>query len=193
MAGEATKKMLKESLERLLLQKPYRSISVRDLTEDSGISRSTFYYHFKSVDILLEWIFINSTQDALQSCGENAAWQDRLYAVLQVMASKKEVTLNVCRSLGMETIEDHLKPLVQNIMIGSVRHAVSGKRVREEDILRIADFFRCAVLGSILEWVQEDMAEDPKHLTDRLGILMGSCLNPAVEAMGRGLEETAQF
>ena len=50
-----TKQILEESLKKLMLQKPLDKITIRDLTEDCGISRMAFYYHFKDIYDLVEW------------------------------------------------------------------------------------------------------------------------------------------
>ena len=42
-----TKQALEESLKHMLLKKPLDKITIRDITEDCGISRMAFYYHFK--------------------------------------------------------------------------------------------------------------------------------------------------
>ena len=44
-----TKQALKTSLEKLLAKKPLDKITINDLTSDCGISRMTFYYHFKDI------------------------------------------------------------------------------------------------------------------------------------------------
>ena len=48
----ATKLALEESLKRLLLKKPLDKITINDLTTDCGISRMTFYYHFKDIGVV---------------------------------------------------------------------------------------------------------------------------------------------
>ena len=45
--SQITKRALAESLKKLLLEKPLDRITVSDITEDCGVSRMTFYYHFK--------------------------------------------------------------------------------------------------------------------------------------------------
>ena len=42
-----TKQALEESLKHMLLKKPLDKITIRDITEDCGISRMAFYYHFQ--------------------------------------------------------------------------------------------------------------------------------------------------
>ena len=56
-----TKYALEESLKRLLLHKPLDKITIQDLTADCGISRMSFYYHFKDIYDLVEWITMADT------------------------------------------------------------------------------------------------------------------------------------
>ena len=53
--SQVTKRALEASLKSLLLQKPLSKITVTDITEDCGINRMTFYYHFKDIYDLVEW------------------------------------------------------------------------------------------------------------------------------------------
>ena len=46
--SQTTKRALEASLKHLLLQKPLKKITINDIAEDCGISRMTFYYHFRS-------------------------------------------------------------------------------------------------------------------------------------------------
>ena len=51
-----TKYALENSLKKLLLQKPLNKITINDITEDCGVNRMTFYYHFKDIYDLVDWI-----------------------------------------------------------------------------------------------------------------------------------------
>lgn len=53
--SQVTKRALEASLKNLLLQKPLSKITISDITEDCGINRMTFYYHFKDIYDLVEW------------------------------------------------------------------------------------------------------------------------------------------
>ena len=53
--SQVTKRALEASLKNLLLKKPLSKITINDITEDCGINRMTFYYHFKDIYDLVEW------------------------------------------------------------------------------------------------------------------------------------------
>ena len=51
-----TRKSIMESFIRLLDERPLNKISVKDIVEDCGINRNTFYYHFTDIPALVEEI-----------------------------------------------------------------------------------------------------------------------------------------
>ena len=53
--SDTTKRALETSLKNLLLKKPVNKITINDITEDCGVNRATFYYHFKDIYDLIEW------------------------------------------------------------------------------------------------------------------------------------------
>lgn len=53
--SDITKRALEASLKKLLLQKPLDKITINDIAEDCGISRMTFYYHFKGLIVKSSW------------------------------------------------------------------------------------------------------------------------------------------
>ena len=63
-----TRMLLRKAFLELLSRKPIQSISVRELCEEAGINRSTFYAHYKDVYDLREQIeteMLSDFQEAL--------------------------------------------------------------------------------------------------------------------------------
>ena len=50
-----TKKAIRSSFWKLLNQRPISQITVRDIAEDCGVNRNTFYYHFQDMMDVIEW------------------------------------------------------------------------------------------------------------------------------------------
>ena len=66
MPNNSTKLALEASLKNLLLKKPVDKITITDLTNDCGITRMAFYYHFKDIYDLVEWSCYEDASRALQ-------------------------------------------------------------------------------------------------------------------------------
>ena len=69
-----TKIALEASLKELLKKKPFDKITIADLTEDCGISRMAFYYHFKDIYDLVEW-----------ACVEDGKQRQRLSLIVVII------------------------------------------------------------------------------------------------------------
>ena len=44
-------------------------------------------------------------------------------------------------------------------------------QVRKEDKEFIANFYKCAFVGLILDWVSKGMKEDPQEMVERMSVL----------------------
>ena len=54
--AQTTKRAFAESLKKLLSQKPLDKIKIADITNDCEVNHQKFYYHFKDIYDLLEWL-----------------------------------------------------------------------------------------------------------------------------------------
>ena len=72
--SNVTKRALEQSLKNLLLKKPLTKITIGDITEDCGINRMTFYYHFKDIYDLVDWILVEDATEALEGHQDFETW-----------------------------------------------------------------------------------------------------------------------
>lgn len=49
-----TEELIVQAVERLLMQKKVKKLTVKDIVEECGITRQTFYYHFRDIPDLLK-------------------------------------------------------------------------------------------------------------------------------------------
>ena len=154
--SQVTKRALEASLKNLLLKKPLDKITISDITEDCGINRMTFYYHFKDIYDLVEWSCVEDAKKALDGKKTYDTWQEGLFQILQAVLQNKPFIMNVYRSVNREKVEGYLYSM----------------EVREEDKKAIANFYKYSFVGVMLEWIGSDMREDPKCIVERLSVLL---------------------
>ena len=150
--SQTTKRALAQSLKKLLQTKPLSKITINDIAEDCGVSRMTFYYHFADIYDLVEW-----------TCQEDAS---------VALAGNKTFVLNVYHSISREHLERYLYQLTYDLLIGVVEEKAVGLSVSDRDKAFIADFYKYAFVGLMLNWIREGMKEDPTAIIDRLNVLI---------------------
>ena len=93
--SQVTKRALEASLKNLLLKKPLSKITINDITEDCGISRMTFYYHFKDIYDLVEWSCLEDAKRALEGKKTYETWQQGILQIFEAVLDNKPFILNV--------------------------------------------------------------------------------------------------
>ena len=179
--SQVTKRALEASLKKLLGQKELNKITISDITEDCGINRMTFYYHFKDIYDLIEWACIEDARTALDGKKTYDTWQHGFYQIFEAVLDNKPFILNVYRSVGREQVETYLYQLTHDLLIGVVEERSAGMSLRQEDKDFIADFYKYAFVGIMLDWVKGGMKTDPQDIVGRLSLLITGSLTAALE------------
>ena len=163
--SQITKRALEASLKKLLTKKPLDKITITDITEDCGINRMTFYYHFKDIYDLVEWVCV---EDATRILGENKTydtWQEGFLRIFEAVSENKTFMMNAYHSISRDQVEKYLYSLTYDLMIKV-----------------IDDFYKCSFVGVLLEWIENGMKQDPHVIVDKMGLVMHDNITRALEA-----------
>ena len=182
--SQTTKRALEASLKNLLLKKPLDKITISDIAEDCGISRMTFYYHFKDIYDLVEWVCAEDAARALDGKKTCDTWEEGLLNIFDAVLENKPFILNVYRSANREQVEAYLYKVVHPLIVGVIEEKAQGIPLRDTDKDFIANFYKYAFVGLLLAWVKNGMKDDPKQLVDRLSLLIHGSIATAVERFG---------
>ena len=180
--SDTTKRALEGSLEHMLLKKPLDKISISDITNDCGISRMTFYYHFRDIYDLVEWSCEEDAARALAGNKTYETWQQGFLQIFEAVRNNKPFIMNVYRSVSRSQLERYLYKVTYALLLNVVNEEAEGMSVDEEDKAFIAHFYQYAFVGLMLEWIQDDMKEDPAAIIERLTLLMQGNFARALEA-----------
>lgn len=176
--SNTTKYALETSLKKLLLKKPIDKITISDLTNDCGISRMAFYYHFKDIYDLVEWVCLEDAAKALQGKKTYDTWQEGLEQIFEAVIENKPFIMNVYHALSREQIENYLFKLTHDLLMGVVEEKSAGLGILEEEKAFIADFYKYGFVGIMLDWIRQGMKKDYQEITDRLSTtLKGNITN----------------
>lgn len=179
--SQTTKRALAASLKHLLLQKPLNKITISDIAEDCGISRMTFYYHFKDIYDLVEWTCVEDGSRALEGKKTYDTWQEGFLNIFHAVQENKPFIMNVYRSVSRERIEQYLNPLIHSLILGVVEEKSAGLSVPAADQQFLASFYEYAFVGVMLEWIGTGMKEDPAALVARTSAVVHGNILRALE------------
>ena len=104
-----------DALLELIRRKDADKITVKDLVEVCGISRQTFYYHFKDIYDLVEWCCEEDASRALAGKKTYETWQQGLLQIFEAVQDNKPfypqcLPLRQPRAGGKLPLQGHLRP-----------------------------------------------------------------------------------
>lgn len=184
--SQITKKAIEASLKNLLLKKPFDKITINDIAEDCGISRMTFYYHFKDIYDLVEWACEEDAKKILEGKDDYKTWTQGFLNLFEEVLKNKPFILNVYRSVGREQVENYLYKIVYDLLLNVIEEKAQGMTVRDEDKEFVADFYKYAFVGLMLDWVKNGMKEDPHKIVKKVEFLLSGSLSVSLERFRTG-------
>ena len=93
-----SKKMLAESLEKLLLKKNLDDIQVSEIVAGTSLSRKTFYRHFRDKYDLTSWYFAQFYKASFGRVTDDLTWEEALLRCLEIYQGKQSVLKNAYAS-----------------------------------------------------------------------------------------------
>lgn len=181
--SQVTKRALAQSLKHLLLKKPLNKITINDIAEDCGINRMTFYYHFKDIYDLVEWVCMEDARKALDEKKTYDTWQQGFLQIFDAVLENKPFVMNVYRCVHQEQVERYLKPLVDHLILNIIHEESEGITVRDDDKEFIARLYSYVFIGLMLDWIKGDMQENPEQIVNRLSILLKGSIADALSRL----------
>lgn len=170
--AKLTQRAMAESLKKLLSQKTLDKITVKEITDDCGVKRQTFYYHFKDIYDLLEWTFIQEGEQFIDRDRICETWQDVYLEVFRYIEKNRNFTINAYNSVGREHLERYLYQIVYDLIDRFIRQMDRGGKISRDDRDFICDFYKFGLVGIILEWLGRGMKENPQVITGKLTRLL---------------------
>ncbi len=185
----ATKIALGESLKKLIRTKRLEKITINDLTADCGISRMAFYYHFKDIYDLVEWVCMEDGKKALQDKKTYDTWQEGVSLVFDAVLENKEFITNVCRSVGRERVERYLYQFTYDIVREVVEEKCRETGLTEKHKDSITDFYKYGFVGTMVDWIDHGMKEDYEEIVENLSVMLNGNIDHSIRNFEKAKEQ----
>ena len=179
--ANTTKLALEASLKELLRTKPIDRITINDLTEHCGISRMTFYYHFKDIYDLVEWACVEDGKRALQGKKTYDTWLEGIAQIFEAVLENKPFIMNVYHAVAHEKVEQYLYKLTYELIVNVVEEKCKGIAIADGDKRFIADFYKYGFVGIMLDWIDKGMQEDYHKIVMMMGTALDGNIARSIE------------
>lgn len=157
------------------------------IADDCGINRQTFYYHFRDIYDLVEWIYVEDAATAVGDKKTYDTWQQGYLGLFRYVEENRGFILRTYHSLSREHLERFLFGLTYNFLMDVIEEKAGELRmsVRREDKDFIARFYKYGFVGLVVDWIEKGMKENPGEIVERLNTLIYGDIDKALGKFAR--------
>lgn len=163
-----TKDAIKKSFMKLLNAKQVNKITVKEIVEDCGINRNSFYYHYDDIPSLIEEI-LNEQADALVHTGSaDAGIYENILTAMDFALQNKTAMMHLYNSASKELFERYLNRIASRTVSEFFEVYFAHNDICEDDRQAIVMYYKSLLVGFVIEWLGSGMKYDLSKQVQRL-------------------------
>ncbi len=162
--SENSEEMLMFSLYTLLNEQSFESISVNDILNRCGLSRTTFYRHFEDKYDLAWWFFLRFANELLKMM-PNFSQKDSVYRYTQIANHFKSNSDFYKKIINVEGQNSFFNLYYSNSVNATTKQLKQqiGKAV-SDDMLFETQFYVTGAVYMTKDWINSGFKESPEEL-----------------------------
>lgn len=155
-----TKQAIKRSFIKLLDEQPLSKISVRDIVEDCGINRNSFYYHYQDIPSLLCEVITEEAEQIIEKYPTPDSIESCVEACIEFMLSHKKAALHVFNSGNKDFYEQTLDRLCTSLIASYFDKLFGELPIDSSDRELIIKISSAEYFGVMIKWMMQGMNDD---------------------------------
>ncbi len=176
-----TKKVIRDSFLKLLEEKPLKQISVRDIVNECGVNRNTFYYHFQDIPQLLESIIQEDADDLIRRYPTIRSAEECLNALIEFSLAHRKSVLHIYRSVSRDIFEQYQWRVCAHAATTYIDSILVNRNVSAADRQLLIEYVKCVSFGLVNGWLESGMRDDIHDFTHRLCTLKQGDLEEMID------------
>ena len=179
--SQLTRKAIMKCTLELAEKKSLKKITVKDIADECGITRSTFYYHFSDIYDVLDGV----VQAKIDEFNEeyNGEMDKVLMRFIEYSIIHRKVWANLFDARGREWLEKYVKTRIHYLALLQIRKMSEGYILSIKDVEIICSFYEEAIFGLLMRWIIKEektktvmksripLKESRNYLRDSLSLL----------------------
>lgn len=176
-----TKKALAKSLKKLMEKSALDKISIREIVEDCGVNRKTFYYHFENIYDLVNWMFEEEAIESVKKYDFIRDYEDAVRFSMNYIEENEHVVNSALDALG----RDELKKFFYNNFVGNMRSIVGefskDMFIPKDYIDFLINFYTESFASLLIDWIRNRSERDKEKYIQYISLALFESIRPDLE------------
>ncbi len=184
--AQMTKLALAQSLKQLMAERTLDKITVKEVVARCGVNRQTFYYHFRDIYHLLDWMFVNEGQEFAKQYPDVHKADDGqtvIRSLCTYLQDNRSVMLSIYNSLGRELLDRYLCKEIATLLHTTLKVRAEKAGVTQQQLDFLINFYKHAFVGAALDWFQSGMPGETEQIVAQFAPILKGTFDSAMKRM----------
>lgn len=158
--SERTKYTLANSIKELMKNVPLDKITVREIVENCGTTRQTFYRNFRDKYDLVNWYFDKTVQKTIKQMGLSLSLEEGLTKKLEFMKEEKYFFISAFSSSDLNNLFHYDYCCIYEFY----KEIAITRGPLTEEIILLLEFYCRTSMEMTADWVRKGMKVSPETM-----------------------------
>lgn len=180
-------RLLMDSFKKLVMTIPVEKITIKDITDEAGVIRPTFYNHFQDKYEVVERIIEEDILLPVKPLLENEMLHEAMVLIFTNILKDKGFYCRISGMEGQNSFSSIVNGSIRKWILDFITEKVGTKKFKSAWLTpeRVADYYAWSMSFVVLEWISSGMPISPGEVADIYGYIM----TRSMEDILRELEE----
>lgn len=172
------------SFKDLLNKQSMDKVTVKNICENCGVNRQTFYYYFTDIIDIFKSIISEEISAEISQNRTYDTWGGGFLATMNYFEKNSKMILHIYHSSYWDEANTYFTSFSNKLLTAVVKECENKMEVKlqEKDEIFIVNFYRHVFNGLMIDWVSEGMEESPDIILKKLSFMITGNIKRSVAA-----------
>ncbi len=186
-AGDLTVVRILTAVDTLLADTPFDSLTVADICREAGISRQTFYKHFKDKYQIAEWVWDRHSLRYLNNPECASSWRESVVNMITAFCSNERFVMGSLRSNDRNCLLEYGRMRRKEFLLAEAERRTGA--APSEEVAFAVDFFVNAESHAMRDWMLSSRRCPVEHIASLIERCVPIPLRDLFDEPGQAAEQ----
>lgn len=182
---QETARDLMKAFKRLSLKMPVEKMTIKDITDEAGVIRPTFYHHFQDKYAVIEAILWDEVLAPVIPLLENQMIDEAFLLIFKNLYKDKEFYCSLSHMEGQNSFSEIATKDASRLLVEYLKQNAGSRHFKKDwlTVDMVAEYYAKSLMIILLSWIDQKMPIRPEELAEVYYYMMKNSMEDIVKQM----------
>lgn len=157
MKQQITKNAIETAFLKLLKERNFEKVMVKDIVEECGLTRNTFYYYYDDTYNIIEDILEREVRRMIEEMQQGASITESVKDIFEFLEENPKIARHLFDSAKKDDMYRYVRSTVEIILRHYLEHCAGNQKISDRNKRTMINACKYVIQGVIEEWLEKGM------------------------------------